>query len=151
MYDFTLKGYLNSDVATVYQAFSEPDILSKWFAPGNLMVSQMMLSFIEGGQYRTVLVGPDGFQQTIMGTYQEIVPNERLSFTWRWDDTNDITKVDVTFNTLPNSTTSIHLCQSGFAQEQDMLSQQYAWLACLEKLSLATRNFSPVHNQAYAA
>lgn len=138
MYDFTLKGYLNSDIKTVYQAFSDPDILCKWFAPSNLVVSQIMLNFAKGGQYRAVLQGPDGFQQTVMGTFQEIIQDQHISFTWRWDDTNDITKVDVAFTSLPNSITTIKLTQSGFAKEQDMLIQQYGWLGCLEKLSLTT-------------
>lgn len=139
MYDFTLKGHLNSDIKTVYQAFCDPDILCKWFAPGNLKVAQIMLNFAKGGQYRAVLQGPDGFQQTIVGTYHEIIQNQRICFTWRWDDTNDVTKVDLEFSALPNITTTFKLTQSGFSQEQDMLNQQYGWLACLEKLSLATR------------
>lgn len=145
MYDFTLRGCLNSDVATVYQAFHDPEILCKWFAPGNLVVSQFMSNFAEGGQYRAVLQGPDGFQQTVVGTYQQIEQDHRISFTWRWDDTNDITKVDVQFVQMHNITTKIKLTQSGFAREQDMINQQYGWLACLEKLTLATREQSIVY------
>jgi uncharacterized protein YndB with AHSA1/START domain len=143
MYDFTLKGFLNEDINTVYSAFNNPDILTLWFAPGNLVVSQFMSDFSEGGQYRAVLQSPDGFQQTIVGTYQQIQQNQHLSFTWRWDDTNDITKVNVNFYQTPNLSTRIELSQSGFSKEQDMLHQQYSWLACLEKLSLATREMTP--------
>jgi uncharacterized protein YndB with AHSA1/START domain len=85
-----------------------------------------------------VLQSPDGFQQTVVGTYQKIDHNKLLSFTWRWDDTNDITKVSVLFNDLPNLSTEIKLTQSGFRQENEMQLQQQGWLACLEKLSLAT-------------
>lgn len=139
MYDFTLKGFLNADINTVYGAFNNPDVICKWFAPGNLVVSQFMSNFSEGGHYRAVLASPDGFQQTIVGTYQDIQENQKLSFTWRWDDTNDMTKVEVNFFQTPNLSTRIELTQSGFHREQDMLHQQYGWLACLEKLSLATR------------
>lgn len=140
MYDFTLKGYLNADISTVYGAFNNPDVICRWFAPGNLVVSQFMSNFAEGGHYRAVLSSPDGFQQTIVGTYQHIEKNQRLSFTWRWDDTNDITKVDVSFHETQNLSTRIELTQSGFSREKDMLNQQYGWLNCLEKLTLATRD-----------
>lgn len=140
MYDFTLTGSLNNHVETVYNAFNDPDVIVKWFAPGNLVVSQFISHFAEGGQYRLVLQSPDGFQQTVVGTYQEIELNTHLSFTWRWDDTNDITKVKVVFTSMPNLSTRITLTQSGFNKEQEMLSQQSGWLACLEKLSLATRD-----------
>jgi uncharacterized protein YndB with AHSA1/START domain len=144
MYDFTLTGLLNNRVETVYNAFNDPDVIVKWFAPGNLIVSQFISHFAEGGQYRAVLQSPDGFQQTVVGTYQEIERNTQLSFTWRWDDTNDITKVKVVFASMPNSSTRIILTQSGFHKEQDMLYQQNGWLACLEKLSLATRESSAI-------
>lgn len=138
MYDFTLTGIFNTNVDTAYNAFNDPNVLVKWFAPGNLVVSQFISNFSEGGNYRAVLQSPDGFQQTVVGTYQKIQHNEHLSFTWRWDDTNDITKVMVVFMAMPNLTTRITLTQSGFSKEQDMAYQQHEWLGCLEKLSIAT-------------
>lgn len=139
MYDFTIKGTLNADLQQVYSAFHDPNILVRWFAPGNMMVSQYMSNFIEGGNYRLILQSPDGFQQTIMGNYQQISMNEQLCFTWRWEDTNDITKVEIQFASESHNTTSIRLTQSGFQREEDMLHQQYGWIASLEKLSLVTR------------
>jgi uncharacterized protein YndB with AHSA1/START domain len=138
MYNFTLTGLFNSNVDTVYNAFNDPSVIVKWFAPGNLVVSQFISHFAEGGNYRAVMQSPDGFQQTVLGTYQKISHNKHMSFTWRWDDTNDVTKVNVIFNSMPNASTQIKLTQSGFHQEDDMSQQQCAWLACLEKLSLAT-------------
>lgn len=139
MYDFTINGTLNAGLNEVYTAFHDPSVLVRWFAPGNMMVSQFMSNFIEGGNYRLILQSPDGFQQTIVGSYQSINLNEVLCFTWRWEDTNDITEVDIAFTCDNDSTTSIKLTQSGFKREEDMLHQQYGWIASLEKLSLVTR------------
>jgi len=144
MYDFTINGTLNAGLQDVYSAFHDPNVLVRWFAPGNLMVSQFMSNFTEGGNYRLILQSPDGFQQTIVGSYQSIVKNEQLCFTWRWEDTNDITKVDIKFTCTNDTTTSIRLTQSGFKKEQDMLQQQYGWVASLEKLSLVTRGLAMV-------
>lgn len=139
MYDFTLKGVLNADIALVYEAFNEPSVLSQWFAPGDLIVSQFASNFLEGGDFRVVFQSPDGFQQSAVGTYQQIEQNALISFTWRWDDTNDMTKVKVCFKQTPNLSTQIELSQSGFHVENEMLLQQYGWMASLEKLSLVTR------------
>lgn len=139
MYDFTINGTLNAGLDDVYTAFHDPNVLVRWFAPGNMMVSQFMSNFIEGGNYRLILQSPDGFQQTIVGTYETINLNQRLCFTWRWEDTNDITQVGIEFNCDNPTTTSIKLSQSGFKREEDMLHQQYGWIASLEKLSLVTR------------
>ncbi|AEP29003.1 SRPBCC family protein [Brumicola nitratireducens] len=139
MYDFTIDGTLNARLHDVYNAFHDPNVLVRWFAPGNMMVSQFMSNFIEGGNYRLILQSPDGFQQTIVGCYQTINLDQSLCFTWRWEDTNDTTKVDIEFTCDNDTTTSIKLTQSGFNREEDMLHQQYGWIASLEKLSLVTR------------
>jgi uncharacterized protein YndB with AHSA1/START domain len=139
MYDFTINGTLNARLENVYTAFHDPNVLVRWFAPGNMMVSQFMSNFIEGGNYRLILQSPDGFQQTIVGTYETINLSQNLYFSWRWEDTNDVTQVGIEFNFDNPTTTSIKLSQSGFKREEDMLHQQYGWIASLEKLSLVTR------------
>lgn len=50
MYDFTINGTLNAGLDDVYTAFHDPNVLVRWFAPGNMMVSQFMSNFIEGGK-----------------------------------------------------------------------------------------------------
>jgi uncharacterized protein YndB with AHSA1/START domain len=138
MFDFTINGILNANISQVYDAFTRPELIIKWCAPGNLSVSQFHSHFIPSGNYQMVLQSPDGFQQTVVGTYQDIQKNSTLSYTWRWEDTNDITKVEIHFSENANATTKIRLSQRGFKREQDMLQQQYSWLACFEKLPLVT-------------
>jgi uncharacterized protein YndB with AHSA1/START domain len=98
-----------------------------------------MSNFTEGGNYRLILQSPDGFQQTIVGTYKTINLRQNLYFSWRWEDTKEVTQVAIEFNFDNPTTTSIKLSQSGFKREEDMLHQQYGWIASLEKLSLVTR------------
>ncbi len=140
MYDFTIKGLFNANVKDVYNAFYHPELVSKWFGPNNLKVSSFISNFIEGGQYRVVLQSPDAFQQTVIGVYNTIEHEKELSFTWRWDDTNEMSKVSVIFSMQPNLTTFVKLSQSGFKTEQEMLQQQYGWMNSLEKLTLTMRN-----------
>ncbi|MFC4702044.1 SRPBCC domain-containing protein [Glaciecola siphonariae] len=139
MFDFTINGILNASLPQVYDAFSRPELIIKWCAPGQLSVSQFHSHFTQGGNYQMVLQSPDGFQQTVVGTYQQIQKDKSLSYTWRWEDTNDITKVDISFAAKDNETSTISLSQRGFKREQDMLQQQYSWLACFEKLALVTK------------
>jgi uncharacterized protein YndB with AHSA1/START domain len=142
MFDFTINGILNASLPNVFSAFCRPELLMRWCAPGNLNVSQFHSHFTPGGNYQMVLQSPDGFQQTVVGTYQDIQPNQFLSFTWRWEDTNDITKVEIKFASRASDDVKISLTQRGFKREQDMLQQQFAWLACFEKLAMVTRETS---------
>jgi uncharacterized protein YndB with AHSA1/START domain len=140
MFDFTINGILNARLPDVFNAFCRPELLMQWCAPGNLNVSQFHSHLTPGGNYQMVLQSPDGFQQTVVGTYQEIKVNEFLSFTWRWEDTNDITKVEIKFSSRVSDDVSIRLSQRGFKREQDMLQQQFSWLACFEKLAMVTKS-----------
>ncbi|WP_395340581.1 SRPBCC family protein [Ningiella sp. W23] len=140
MYDFTIQGLFNASLTQVYEAFIRPEIIIKWCAPGNLSVSQFHAQVQEGGSYQMVLQSPDGFQQTIVGTYQCIERHDSLSYTWRWEDTNDVSKVDISFSEKANGTTAISLSQRGFNSKNDMLQQQFSWMACLEKLSLVLKD-----------
>lgn len=150
MYDFTLTGFFNNDIDTVFAAFHKPDVIHKWFAPGNLTVLKFAANFVEGGRYRAIMQSPDGFQQTVVGSYQRIQHNSEISFTWRWDDTNDVSKVRISFASTPNLGTKISLTQSGFKREQDLRNQQHAWMASLEKLSL-TMNETQLTNRKLVA
>ncbi len=40
-----------------------------------------------GGLNRIVARSPDGEQHEVSGTYREVVPNEKLVFTWAWRST----------------------------------------------------------------
>ena len=40
-----------------------------------------------GGRYRIVVRTPDGEEHDVSGVYREVVPNEKLVFTWAWRST----------------------------------------------------------------
>ncbi|WP_371194895.1 SRPBCC domain-containing protein [Glaciecola sp. SC05] len=154
MFDFTINGILNASLPKVFEAFTRPELLIRWSAPGNLSVSQFHSHCVAGGNYQMVVQSADGFQQTVVGTYQDIQHNSSLSFTWRWEDTNDISKVEINFSEKENGATNIRLSQRGFKREQDMHQQQYSWLACFEKLALVLKDAEqslPVELEKYFA
>ncbi|MFC3123274.1 SRPBCC family protein [Agaribacter flavus] len=135
MYKFTLEGMLNASVSDVFDAFSKPELIVKWCAPGRLTVCKYIGEISVGSNYRLVFESDDGFRQMVEGTYNLVEKDKKLSFTWRWEDTHEMTKVCVSFVAIKNGNTQFELSQVGFKYHNDMLQQQYAWLDCLEKLS----------------
>ncbi len=123
----------------LYKSFHQAELLEAWFAPTGLKLSQFISDFQVGGDYRALFQSPEGFQQTIGGQYKCIDKNKRLTFTWRWDDTNDITKVDLRFYSCQNNTAKMIMHQTGFHKQLEMKQQQQEWMYCLEKLSLYNR------------
>ncbi|MGW0804871.1 SRPBCC family protein [Nonomuraea sp. NPDC002799] len=67
----------------VYAAWTEPEHFSRWFGPSTLAtpVGRITLDAWPGGSWRAVLVGEEGFEVTLDGTYREVRAAERLVFT----------------------------------------------------------------------
>ncbi len=145
MYEFTIYGTFNENVNDVYNAFYKPDTVIRWLAPNALRANSFISDFTEGGHYRVLMQDREAYQQSIMGIYNTIEYDKKLSFTWRWDDSDELSRVSITFSKNANQTTTIKLTQSGFRDEQSMLQEQYGWLSSLEKLTLAMRELNTVN------
>ena len=65
----------------VFKAWTDPEILKKWFAPLPYTTPVAELDVRPGGANLIVMRGPDGKDMPNRGVYLEVVPNERLVFT----------------------------------------------------------------------
>src|SRR3569833_2180517 len=68
----------------VYQAWSNKEQLEKWFGPGEIHTTVPEYDFQVGGTYEFVMRNEEGYKGGLTGKFVEIVPNEKLVFTWRW-------------------------------------------------------------------
>ena len=78
----TLKRRMNAPPAKVYEAWTDAKKISHWFGPENAEVLLATTDVRVGGRFRIVFRGPDGEEHDVGGTYREVVPNEKLVFTW---------------------------------------------------------------------
>ncbi|MEV3977434.1 SRPBCC domain-containing protein [Nonomuraea sp. NPDC049758] len=67
----------------VYAAWTEPERFSRWFGPRMLAtpVGRITLDARPGGRWRATLVGEEGFEATLEGSYREVREPARLVFT----------------------------------------------------------------------
>lgn len=70
----------------VYRAFSEPEILKRWFGPRGWVLVTCEMEARVGGSFRFVLRAPDGRELGMHGTYRELSPPERSVHTEGFDD-----------------------------------------------------------------
>src|SRR5437870_13759861 len=61
----------------VFDAFSKPELLKRWFGPRGWSLVVCEVDLRVGGGFRFVLRGPDGRDIGMRGVYREIVPPER--------------------------------------------------------------------------
>lgn len=138
MHQFSLNVKFDAPLERLYEAWHKPELLQQWFAPGDMLVAQAMSSFQEGGKFRIVMQDTDFSQHILMGQYQTIVPNQRLAFTWQWQDSDLMTHVSLDFARVNDSTSELTLTHNGFPDQEMADDHQDGWIACLEKLSLLT-------------
>jgi uncharacterized protein YndB with AHSA1/START domain len=70
----------------VFEAFSKPELLKRWFGPRGWSLVVCEVDFRVGGGFRFVLRGPNGKEMGMRGVYREIVPPERSVHMESFDD-----------------------------------------------------------------
>ena len=65
----------------VWRAWTEPELITKWFTPKPWETPYAEVDLRPGGIFRTVMRSPEGDENDNAGCYLEVVPNERLVWT----------------------------------------------------------------------
>lgn len=81
--DLVLERTLNAPVALVWEAYTNPDHMKRWFAPKPFEVTELELDLTPGGIFRLRMVGPDGFDtgHGVPGCVLEVVERQKLVWT----------------------------------------------------------------------
>lgn len=66
--------------ALVFDAFTNPEHLARWWGPNGFRTTTSQFDFREGGVWRFVMHGPDGRDYQNCISYHEIKPPERLAY-----------------------------------------------------------------------
>jgi uncharacterized protein YndB with AHSA1/START domain len=70
----------------VFDAFTKPELLKRWFGPRNSSPAVCEIDLKVGGAFRFVLRGPDGKDMGMRGVYRELAPSERSVHVESFDD-----------------------------------------------------------------
>ena len=92
-----LHRVLKAAPEKVYRAFLDADALGKWIPPNGYTCKVHHLDAKVGGSYRMSFTNfTNGKSHSFGGTYQELVPGERLRYTDKFDDPNMPGEIQVT-------------------------------------------------------
>lgn len=81
----TVTKFIRAPRERVFRAWLDPALAVQWFSPENLTPLSFRSEARVGGSYTHVMTGPEGHNLTTVGSYLEIVENEKLVFTWGKD------------------------------------------------------------------
>lgn len=84
----SLTRRFNAPPEKVYAAWADPEKLIQWFGPASVEAGSVKadIDLRAGGRY-CISFNANGNYNEVGGVYREVVPNERLVFTWAWHST----------------------------------------------------------------
>jgi uncharacterized protein YndB with AHSA1/START domain len=84
-----IKRILDAPRDLVWRVWSDPEQAKQWWGPNGFTAPVVELDTRPGGKWRACMRSPDGKDMWQHGVYREIVPPEKISFTFMWDEQPD--------------------------------------------------------------
>lgn len=130
----TIKRRLNATPAEVYRAWTNPELLMRWFGPENVATQEVTVDARIGGGFRVVMREDTGERHEVSGTYVEVIENRLLCFSWSWITTPErVSRVTVTFKPDGDGTI-LTLLHAQLFDEQAVKGHTHGWMGSLNKL-----------------
>jgi uncharacterized protein YndB with AHSA1/START domain len=79
--DLVLERFVDVPPAKVWEAWTTPEILMKWFTPAPWSTKSIDLDLRAGGRFNSVMLSPEGQEFPNTGCVLEVVPGKKLVFT----------------------------------------------------------------------
>jgi uncharacterized protein YndB with AHSA1/START domain len=130
----TIKRRFNAPPEKVFTAWTDPEKVKRWMGPGEIKPLRVESDPRTGGRYRWVMKSPDGEEHDVSGIYREVIPNQKLVFTWAWKSTPERESlVTLTFK-RDGDGTIFTLQHEQFFDEDARARHQGGWNSAMDKL-----------------
>ena len=130
----TLVRRLKAPPAKVYAAWTEPERMARWWGPDAGPVLSAEAEVHPGGRFRVVFRTEDGEQHDSRGEYREVVPDERLVFTWHWESTPERESLVTVLLRPVGEGTELTLIHERFFDTAARDRHREGWSGTLDKL-----------------
>lgn len=84
--EIVITRVFNAPRELVFKVWTEPKHIEQWWGPKGFTTRVTELDFRPGGQWRYVMVGPDGTEYPVKGVFREIMPPERIVTSDEFDE-----------------------------------------------------------------
>ena len=137
-----LHRVLKAPPERVYRAFTDPDALPKWMPPHGFLGKVHSMDLRVGGRYHASFTNfSTGNSHAFGGEYLELVPNERLRYSDRFDDPGLPGTMHVTIELKKVLVgTELHITQEGVP---DVIPAEACYLGWGESLALLAQLVEP--------
>lgn len=136
---------LTASPEKVFRAFSDADAMASWIPPFGFICKVQQFDFKVGGNYKMSFTNfTTGSAHSFGGTYLEIVPNQLLKYTDKFDDPNLPGEMITTVQLRPVICgTELRITQTGIPAAIPTEMCYLGWQESLEKLKKLTEPTIP--------
>ena len=136
VFTINVKRTFSATRERVFKAWMDPEDLHQWWGPPGFTMISADVDLRVGGRYRFVKRTPDGNIMSLTGVFREILPPEKLVYTWMWENpggNSEETVVTVEFRDR-GSATEVLLTHERFSAVEARDQHADGWNACLDRL-----------------
>jgi uncharacterized protein YndB with AHSA1/START domain len=138
-HELLITRTLDAPRELVWQAWTDPKHLSRWWGPRGFTASLWEADLRPGGAYRFAMRSDDGIEARNRGVYREVLPPHRLVFEGGWTDavgnyTSPIMTTVITLEDLGGKT-RLTLRGTGFASVLERDRHNGGWSSSLDALA----------------
>ena len=123
----------DTSLAETWRYWTEPELLSQWFAPGKMRCEVPAWELAAGGAYRIHMVDEDGSTHTVGGKFLEIEHERRLRKTWAWEGSDaPESLVTIEFSAHADGT-RVDILHEGLDTDENVAAHREGWIGCLDR------------------
>jgi uncharacterized protein YndB with AHSA1/START domain len=152
-----IEETFNAKIEKVFQAWTDPEKLMKWYAPNGCTIRFKEIDIQTGGKFHSCISNPQYGDCWCIGEYKEVVPNTKLVFTMVNADENGnpinpvdigmdsewpgVTLVTITLTQESDGKTKLQLRQNVSQELANKTGAYPSWLQMLNNMqSLLNQN-----------
>ena len=130
-----IERQFDVDVETLFKAWTQAEQLKQWWHPMGNTITDVKNELKENGAVEYYF-GDEGCE--ITGTYSEVVPNEKLVYTWVWNMNDESSESGYTLKigfSAVGEGSKLHVVQEGFSGPDFLKPHEDGWEKGLEDLA----------------
>jgi uncharacterized protein YndB with AHSA1/START domain len=131
----TVRRIFDAPRERVFRAFTDPEELAEWYAPGDMSAVVHDWEPAVDGTLSVSMLDADGSHDA-EGTFLDVVENERLVHTWTWTHLPDpiAGRITVEFHDVDGGT-EVVLTHEGHPDSETVEEHAGGWASVLENLA----------------
>jgi len=133
----TLQRRYDAPPAKVYAAWTHAEMIVGWFGPSDAEQGSVkaMMDVRPGGRFTISFTHGSGEYSEVSGVYKEVVPDEKLVFSWAWHSTPERESQVTVLTRAEGKGTLLTLKHEQLFDQAAADAHRRGWIAALDKLA----------------